>query len=99
MILFKEAKYEKNIISTIAFVLLTVSTVSAFTPFASRYITSYDAFLVDKGNGKIEIWFDVTGVTRMDEIGAQKIELREKMVIHGERLLHIIIQIWNIHIC
>ncbi len=69
---------KKIIVSVIAFGLLIVSTVFAFTPFASRYITAYDTFLVDKGSGKIEIWFDVTGTTRMDEIGAQKIELKEK---------------------
>ena len=46
---------KKIIVSVIAFGLLIVSTVFAFTPFASRYITAYDTFLVDKGSGKIEI--------------------------------------------
>lgn len=30
------------------------------------------------GEGDIQIWFDVTGTTTMDEIGAHKIELKEK---------------------
>lgn len=49
----------------------------ALEPRASDYLTSYNAYPYAAGWGKIQIWFDVTGVTYMDDIGALTIQIYE----------------------
>ena len=39
-------------------------------PRASDYLDSYRAFVHPAGNGEVQVWFTVTGVTYMDDIGA-----------------------------
>lgn len=66
----------------LAFAMLAPSVASAATPetvmpYASSYLTSYNTYICDMGNGRIEIWFDVMGTGIMDEIGVLSIKLYE----------------------
>lgn len=47
------------------------------TPRASDYLNSYNAYLYRAGWGKIRVYFDVTGVDYMDDIGVLKIQVYE----------------------
>ena len=44
---------------------------------ASDYLTAYSAYIYPAGWGKVQVWFDVTGTSYMDEIGALQIQLYE----------------------
>lgn len=44
---------------------------------ASYYLDSYQAYVYPAGSGEIQVWFDVTGVDYMDEIGALSIHIYE----------------------
>ena len=46
-------------------------------PYASNYLTAYNTYICDVGNGRHEIWFEVMGTGDMDEIGTLSIELYE----------------------
>lgn len=46
-------------------------------PLASYYIDSYQGYIYPAGSGKVQVWFDVTGVHYMDEIGALSVWLYE----------------------
>lgn len=46
-------------------------------PKASRFISSYLSYIAAVGGGKIQIWFDVDGVSKMDCIGAAQVVLYE----------------------
>jgi len=46
-------------------------------PCASYYLNSYNAYIYPAGNGKIQVWFTVTGVDYMDELGALRIAIYE----------------------
>lgn len=66
----------------LVFALLVPSAASAAAieptmPYASRYLTSYNTYICDMGNGRMEIWFDVMGTGDMDEIGVLSIRLYE----------------------
>jgi len=45
---------------------------------ASKYLTSYSAYIYPTGSGKMTIYFDVQGTGTMDEIGALSIRLQQK---------------------
>lgn len=47
------------------------------TPRASYYLDSYNTYVYPAAFGKIQVWFSVTGVNYMDEIGALTIKLYE----------------------
>lgn len=47
------------------------------TPRASDYLTSYNTYAYNAAFGKIQIYFDVTGVNYMDEIGALTVRIYE----------------------
>ena len=49
----------------------------SITPYASYYLTSYNAYTYNSALGKIRVYFDVTGVNYMDEIGALNIKIFE----------------------
>lgn len=51
--------------------------VSAVEPRASDYLTSYNAYPYAAGWGKIQIWYDVTADTYMDDLGALTIQIYE----------------------
>ena len=44
---------------------------------ASDYLTSYNTYLYNGSLGKIQIWFSVTGVEYMDDIGVLTIQVYE----------------------
>lgn len=44
---------------------------------ASHYLASYGGYIYAAGGGKIQVWFDVTGVDEMNDIGALSIEIYE----------------------
>lgn len=46
-------------------------------PYASKYLTAYNTYICDMGNGRIEIWYEVMGTGYMDEIGVLSIILYE----------------------
>ena len=50
---------------------------SISTPRASYYLTSYNTYTYNAALGKIRVYFDVTGVEYMDEIGALNIKVYE----------------------
>lgn len=53
------------------------STGAPIAPKASYYLTQYNTYICDIGNGEIQIWYEVTGTGYMDEIGVLSIELYE----------------------
>lgn len=57
--------------------LLCPITIFAAEPRASYYLDSYNAYPYSAGLGKIQIWFNVTGVSYMDDIGALTIQIYE----------------------
>ena len=46
-------------------------------PYASDYLTSYNTYVCAMGDGKLEIWFSVTGDDYMDDVGTLTIILYE----------------------
>ena len=72
----------KIIALLLVFALLTPCAASATAketvmPYASRYLSSYNTYICDMGNGRMEIWYDVMGTGDMDEIGVLSIYLYE----------------------
>lgn len=61
----------------LAIVFLCPINVLAVQPRASNYLTAYNAYPYSAGGGKIQIWFNVTGDTYMDDIGSLSIEIYE----------------------
>ena len=50
---------------------------SAAEARASYYLSSYQAYVYPAGSGEIQVWFSVTGVNYMDDLGALSIEIYE----------------------
>lgn len=46
-------------------------------PRASNYLSSYNAYIYPAALGKIQVWFTVTGVNYMDDIGTLTIQIFE----------------------
>ena len=46
-------------------------------PYASKYLTAYNTYICDMGNGEHQIWYEVMGTGDMDELGTLSIELYE----------------------
>ena len=65
------------IISLMFPISVSAATVETVQPYASKYLTSYNTYICDMGNGNIEIWFSVMGTGDMDEIGTLSIYLYE----------------------
>lgn len=53
------------------------ATNATVAPCASYYLDSYNTYIYPAGLGKIQVWFTVTGVNYMDDIGALTIRLYE----------------------
>lgn len=51
--------------------------ISDITPRASDYLNSYNTYLYRESWGKIQVWFTVTGVNYMDDIGALTVQIYE----------------------
>ena len=47
------------------------------TPYASRYLMGYTAYVCAMGNGELEIWFEVTGTGFQEYLGVTTIFLYE----------------------
>ncbi len=65
------------LIFTLGFPVSAVEANDPVMPIASYYLDSYNTYICDVGNGRIQIWFDVMGTGTMDEIGVLSIELYE----------------------
>lgn len=59
------------------FLPIGVMATETITPRASYYLESYNAYLYNAALGKIQVYFDVTGVNYMDEIGALRVKIYE----------------------
>lgn len=75
-----------KIIRIIAFLLVVVfaipinasaTTVNNIDQRASHYLTSYNTYLYRGAFGKIQVWFTVTGVDYMDDIGVLRVQIYE----------------------
>lgn len=53
------------------------ATNSEISPRASDYLNSYNTYIYQAALGKIQVWFTVTGVDYMDDIGVLKVYLYE----------------------
>lgn len=53
------------------------TTVDIAQPYASKYLTSYSAYVYVTETGQVQVWFDVMGTGYMDEIGTLSIKLYE----------------------
>ena len=70
----------KIIVLTLILSLCTPCVAMAVTteeirPYASNYLTAYNTYICDMGNGEFQIWYEVLGKGTMDEIGVLSIEL------------------------
>lgn len=52
-------------------------TVYAATPRASYFLDSYNTYIYPAALGKIQVWYSITGVEYMDDIGVLTIQLYE----------------------
>lgn len=73
-----------SIVSIIAFLLIftliiptNVCATETIVPRASYYLDSYNTYIYPAALGKIQVWFTVTGVNYMDEIGTLTIKIYE----------------------
>ena len=77
----KNSNFNRSCSLFLAIVLLFCSFVpinaSAAEARASYYLSSYQAYVYPAGSGEIQVWFSVTGVDYMDDIGALWIEVYE----------------------
>lgn len=48
-------------------------------PRASSYLDSYDAYVYPAGNGLVQVWFSVVGVSYLDSLGALRIVIYESV--------------------
>ncbi len=46
-------------------------------PYASKYLSSYGAYVYLAGNGLVQVWFSVEGTGMMDELGSLMIQIYE----------------------
>lgn len=51
------------------------ATAESVQPRASEYLCSYNAYIYPAANGKIQVWFTVTGNYYLDSIGALTIQI------------------------
>lgn len=55
----------------------SAATATTVEPRASDYLTSYSAYTYPAGAGKVQVYFEVTGDTYMDDIGSLSIRIYE----------------------
>ena len=65
------------VISMVAPCYASAAAVQPDGPMASYYISSYNSYVCAMGGGRVEVWFSITGVNIMDELGALSIRLYE----------------------
>lgn len=61
----------------LAIILILPVSAMAAEARSSLYLDSYSAYMYPAGWGKVQVWFDVTGVNDMDEIGSLEIQIFE----------------------
>lgn len=76
----------KYICLVMAVVMLLANSVHAdeITPWASSYISSYDSYLYKSAPNQIQVWFEVTGMGRVDELGVSKIKVQRSSTGTGD---------------
>lgn len=52
--------------------------------WASAYITSYDSYLYKSSTNQIQVWFEVTGMGRVDELGVSEIRVQRSSTGTGD---------------
>lgn len=52
-------------------------TTESITPYASKYLSLYSAYVYVTTSGEVQVWFEVMGADDLDEIGALRIVLYE----------------------
>lgn len=65
------------VVSVVAPCYASAAVVQPDEPMASYYIDSYTSYVCAMGGGRVEVWFSITGVNIMDELGALSIQLYE----------------------
>lgn len=53
------------------------ATTPPIQPYASYYLSSYNAYIYPAGSGTIQVWFVVNGTGYMDELGCLSVSLYE----------------------
>lgn len=80
------SKKVSAIIRFVAMVMVVVLTVpvsvnaavgETVQPYASSYLSSYNAYVYPAGSGRVQVWFHVRGTNYMDELGTLTIQLYE----------------------
>ena len=65
------------IVAMLMLLPISAAVTAEVEPRASYYLDSYNAYIYPAGWGKIQVWFSVTGVDYMDDIGVLNILLYE----------------------
>lgn len=65
------------VIATLVPTSANAASEGAISPRASYFLTSYNTYIYPAAFGKIQVWFSVTGVEYMDDIGVLTIQLYE----------------------
>ena len=65
------------VISLLAPTSAFAATEDNIQPRASQYLTAYNTYICAVGGGDIQIWFEVMGTGKMDELGTLRIVLYE----------------------
>lgn len=58
---------------------VNAATIDPLMPCASDYLASYTSYICHMGDGELQIWFRVTGVSRWADIGALTIMVYESV--------------------
>jgi len=53
-------------------------------PWSSSYISSYDSYLYKSAPNQIQIWFEITGLFRVDELGVSEIKVQRSSTGTGD---------------
>lgn len=71
-------KFNKCICIALAVIVLLAIPVHAeeASSRSSSYITSYDSYLYKSASNQIQVWFNVTGAGRIEELGVSQIKVQ-----------------------
>ena len=77
----KHSTFIRMIAVLLVFIIISPSfmcaTATTNSPRASYYLDSYNTYMYNAAFGKMQVYFDVTGVEYMDEIGTLNIQIFE----------------------
>ena len=79
-------KINRCLCLVVAVIMVLANPVYAQEPStrASAYISSYDSFLYKSASNQIQVWFNVTGAGRIDELGASEIKVQRSSTGTGD---------------